>query len=247
MEDPPLVKPELQRSIEDLLHTETLLPRPRDKLDLPPFKKYDFEYHGNDVLLVIPTENEDKVNTLRAWFKELKPPGVQIRIEPVKAASGVGQQPYDGEGIWGAHNRITNALDRLHSEPKLVDFESWSIGTVIVASIENFIRKTNVERPTDYGMIIVHNATTGRTDYTLSQGVTVPVPYLEHAQTFGYEDSDGKHGKVTAGEVLEGNVPGVDGADWHKVVVGVPRYHILKEAMRVLENPMVGLSGSENT
>lgn len=55
---------------------------------------------------------------------------------------------------------------------------------------------------------------------------------------FGYEDGDKRHGRKTAGEVLAANVEKLDRADWHKVVVGVSRYHILKEAMATLKNPM---------
>lgn len=243
----PYVKPELKATSDDLLHTEALLPRSREKIALSPFGEYNFKSHGNDVLLVIPTDNKDKVDTLTAWFDEMKPPGVKIHTTRVKAATGVGNQPYDEAGIRGACNRITNALDKLAAEPELADLEGRHVGTVIVASIESFLRKTGVERTADYGMIIVHNATTGKTDSTLSQGVTVPVAYIEHAQSFGYEDSNEQHGKVTAGLILERNVDGIDGANWHEVVVGVPRYHILRQAMKVLKNPMADLFDSKTT
>ena len=240
----PLVKPELQKGIADLLHTETLLPRPRKKPDVPEIGVCELGHFGNTVLLVIPTENDDKVKILKAWFKELKPEGVNIHTVVVNVETGVGQQPYDEAGLDGARNRIKNALA---ATPKLVNIQEEGIGTIIVASIENHILKTDLDRPADYGMIIVHNATTGKTDATLSQGVTVPVPYLEHAQTFGYEDSAERHGKVTVGAVLAANVKGIKAADWHEVVVGVQRYHILKEAMKVLDNPMATISGSNTT
>jgi hypothetical protein len=57
----------------------------------------------------------------------------------VPADSGVGEQLYNGAGIIGAYNRISNALLRLDTAEYEGTFRVKRIGTVIVASFENYI------------------------------------------------------------------------------------------------------------
>ncbi|RYP93044.1 hypothetical protein DL770_000790 [Monosporascus sp. CRB-9-2] len=112
------------------------------------------------------------------------------------------------------------------------------IGTAIAASIENYIQQPTEEetRPVDYGVVMVHNATTGQSVMPLSKDATAPRGYFDHAQLLGHE-GDESYGRVTVGQWLRATVPGLDKADWDAVVAGVSRYELLKETTKGLEIP----------
>jgi len=235
----PFTEQGLMSSIASLKYTETIVPPPRKGPSIPPFDSYHFPRHGDAVLLVIPTANKQKTRILVEAFEKQKPPGTTIRQISIPAESDVGEQPYNERGAQGAHNRISNALHALAdtTPEQQAMFEEEGIGTVIVASIENYIQEAGVPRPVDYGMVIVHNATTGRTVAAVTHGVTVPQAYLKHARSLGFEGDDESCGKVTVGQVLAANVPTLDKADWHVVVAGRSRYDLLSDAIDALQIP----------
>lgn len=215
------------------------MPRPRERPNVGPFKEYDFPKHGENTCLVVPTENDEKLEVLKDCCERWIPKDTFIHICRVKVETGVGKQPYgDDSGLQGARNRIENALKTIHEDADtLEDFRKNKIGTVIVGSIESFIRKPDGEHPaTDYGMIVMYNATTRRSNATLTQGATLPAEYFEHAQTFGHEDNEKCYGETTVGEVLAANVDGIKAKDWHLTLVGVPRAHILEQSMKILDS-----------
>lgn len=240
----------LRTTIDRLRATETLLPPPTQPDNLPTFLPDDiptFPPHGPNILIVIPTANKQKTNLLTSFFNSHKPPHVQdseIHYICVPAESGVGEQPYDDAGVEGARNRILNALRDL-TRRELV-LEEKGIGTVMAASIENCIwtpqrlmreGKEN-PKPVDYGVVMVVNARTGGKVVGFSEGVTVPGGYYQFARQLEIEgEEERRYGKVTVGEVLAANVPGLDKADWHAVVAGVSRYELLRRAMEGLEIP----------
>lgn len=225
----------LVNSIPDLRGTEKIVP-PYTDPNLPPFKSYQYPSHGDAVLLVIPTENKSKTNLLEEEFRERAINDVVVHTLAVPVESGVGEQPYNEAGIIGAYNRISNAMLRLAAVEYQEVFREKRIGKVIVASIENFIQTDNVDRPTDYGVVVMHNATTHQTTACLSRGVTVPPAYVNRARRFGFE-RDQNQGRVTVGQILAANVPGLDKADWQAVLAGHSRYDLLKEAIRQLQIP----------
>jgi non-canonical (house-cleaning) NTP pyrophosphatase len=150
--------------------------------------------------------------------------------------SGVGEQPYNEAGVLGAHTRICNALRHLDTPEFQETLVSKGIGTVIVASIENYIQLDNVGRPTDYGVVVIHNATAGETVAGLSWGVTVPPAYVDRARRFGFEGNP-NYGRVAVGQVLAAHVPGLDKADWHSILAGRSRYDLLSDAIGRLTIP----------
>lgn len=227
----------LTSSIATLKDTETVLPPPAIDLTKPPFTEYSFPSHGDNVLLLIPTANEGKVQVLTDAFKKQNPRAATIYPMVVPAKSDVGEQPYDGAGLQGAYNRTSNALHTFANSPDdLAIITKRAIGTVIVATIENYIQISGVPRAVDYGVIMMHNANTGKTVTGVSHGVSVPEGYVSHARSFGFENSE-CHGRVSVGRVLAANVPGLDEADWHLVVVGRSRYELLREAIELLRIP----------
>jgi len=252
MQQQNLTTPSLARSSISDLPAEKIIGAPRSLplADLPPFPAYESLRNlnpqntpdRNNVLLIIPTANSQKTRILLKAFSA-PPTGGKLHHLVVPADSGVGEQPYDDAGLQGAHNRIANALlQTLTSSPLKLDalLAEKKIGTVMAASIENYIQRQRQRpdggvdvgaRPADYGVVMVHNATTGETAAVVSAGVTVPREYLEYARSFGFEEGDEMHGRVTVGYVLAANVPGLDLANWHAVVVGRSRYDLLEEAI----------------
>ncbi|KAI9783531.1 MAG: hypothetical protein M1839_003701 [Geoglossum umbratile] len=226
----------LMKSVQDLEGTEGIIPPPTD-FKLPPFQTHQYPIHGNAVLLVIPTKNEFKRRALQEAFRRRVPGTVILHTLAVPVESGVGEQPYNEAGITGAHNRISNALLRLDSAEYQATFRDKEIGTVIVACIENYIQTDGIARPTDYGVVAIHNATTQQTEGCLSWGVTVPPAYVERARRFGFEGNR-NCGRVTVGQILAANVPGLDKANWQVVLAGHSRYDLLKDAIAQLSIPL---------
>lgn len=225
----------LTNSIANLRGTETIVP-PHLDTKVPPFEPQQFPRHGEAVLLVIPTANESKGRLLRGAFENQKPKDVVMHSITVPFDSGVGEQPYNEAGVLGAHTRISNALRHLHAPEHQETLVSKGIGTVIVASIESYIQLDNVGRPTDYGLVVIHNATTGETAAGLSWGVTVPPAYVDRARRFGFEGNP-NHGRVTVGQILAAHMPGLDKADWQSVLAGRSRYDLLSDAINRLTIP----------
>jgi non-canonical (house-cleaning) NTP pyrophosphatase len=225
----------LMNSVSDLEGTEKIVP-PHMDLRLPPFQFHQYPSYGNAVLLLIPTENESKRRLLQEAFRERAPNDMIVHTVTVSVDSGVGEQPYNEAGIIGAHNRISNALLRLDTAEYQDTFRVKRIGTIICASIENYIQTDNVDRPTDYGVVVIHNATTQQTTACTSWGVTTPPAYVNRARRFGFE-GDPNRGRVTIGQILAAHVPGLDKADWQAVLAGHSRYDLLKDAIRQVPIP----------
>jgi len=203
---------------------------------LPPFQFHQYPSHGNAVLLVIPTENDSKKRLLQEAFRERAPHGVTVHTVTMSINSEVGEQPYNKAGIIGAHARISNALLRLDAAEYQEIFKVKMIGTVIFASIESYIQTENVDRPTDYGVVVIHNATTQQTSTRISCGVTVPPAYVNRARRFGFEGDPNK-GRVTVGQILAAHVPGLNKADWQSVLARHSRYDLLKDALSQVPIP----------
>jgi non-canonical (house-cleaning) NTP pyrophosphatase len=176
-----VIKNPLTNSISGLEKTETIVP-PQVNRILPPFKSHHYPCHGDTVLLVIPTENEFKKEILQEYFNEQAPAGIVMHTITLPVDSGVGSQPYNEAGMTGAHTRLTNSLNHLDAQEYQAMFKEKRIGTIIVASIESYIQTDNIDRPTDYGTVVVHNATTQQTTMCTSQGVTVPPVYVNRAR-----------------------------------------------------------------
>lgn len=114
--------------------------------------------------------------------------------------------------------------------------------------------------PVDYGFLVLCRVTaapgpradgaTGENECewewrsAVSRGTTVPVEYWRAAEMHGFEDAEpgqtGTHGKVTVGEVLAANVPGLDKANWNEPLAHVSRYELLQEAMKKMQIPWPG-------
>jgi non-canonical (house-cleaning) NTP pyrophosphatase len=204
--------------------------------NIPPFPSHQYPTSGNEILLVIPTENKQKILLLQEFVIDRAPEGVAVQSVTVPVESGVGEQPYNEAGLKGAYNRINNALNRLHSEEFKNLFINKHIGTVIVASIESFIQTENIDRPSDFGVIVIHNATTQKTESCLSEGVTVSPKYVSRAQRFGC-DGDPNYGKVTVGQIMAARVPTLDKANWQAVLANCSRYELLKNAIKEIPVP----------
>ncbi|RYP48449.1 hypothetical protein DL768_005651 [Monosporascus sp. mg162] len=225
----------LMKTKSSIQRTETIVPPFMDPAILP-FESHQYPPSGKAVLLVIPTANKQKEALLRGAFGDQAPNGADLHVITVPFDSGVGEQPYNDAGSLGAHNRITNALRALHGENHQEMLRLRGIGTVIVASIESYIQTDRVTRPTDYGIIMIRNATAEKTTACLSWGTTVDPVYVDRARRFGF-DGNPNFGRVTVGQVLAAHVPGLDKADWQVVLGGRSRYELLKEAIEQLEIP----------
>ena len=225
----------LGRNIQQMANTEHTVP-PYSVSLLEQFPSDKYQGKGRNVLLVIPTENEFKTRVLESFFRRNAPAGRTVHIAEVPVNSDVGEQPYNSEGIVGAQNRIKNALTQLNSSRLSAMIEDNDIGTIFVASIENYVQTANISQPTDFGIIMIFNATTRKVSLGVSQGVTVPPKYVDRARRFGYEGNVDQ-GKVTVGQILAANVEGLDKKDYHRVLAGTSRYVVLEEAVGQLTIP----------
>jgi non-canonical (house-cleaning) NTP pyrophosphatase len=229
MSDPSVVTtPRLKR-------TESIVPA-RPPPNLASIPRHPYALQGNEVLLVIPTENEQKKYLLREFLQDQAPSNLNVHIITVPVNSGVGEQPYNEAGQEGAYNRINNALNKLDDGDFTQLFIQNRIGTIIVASIESYIQINDLDRPADFGIAVIHNATTGRTVTCSSKGVTVPPEYVSRAQRFGH-DGDPNHGNITVGQILAARVPGLDKANWQVDLAGYSRYELIKEALEQVSVP----------
>ncbi|KAI9748641.1 MAG: hypothetical protein M1815_003100, partial [Lichina confinis] len=136
----------------------------------------------------------------------------------------------------GAYNRIRNAMQRLQDSEFADIFLQNSVGAVMAASVENYVQTQDIDRPADFGIVVIHNATTHQTVAGCSRGVTVPPEYVARARRFGC-DGDANHGNITLGSVLAARVPGLDQANWHEVLTGSSRYELLREVIRKMPIP----------
>ncbi|KAI9786718.1 MAG: hypothetical protein M1816_007859 [Peltula sp. TS41687] len=226
---------DLMKTISDIRGTETVVP-PFMDLDVPQFESHRYPLDGKAALLVIVSANKSKERILRNAFSYKAPKGVDVHSVTLPFDSGVGEQPYNQAGSLGAYNRISNALRALPAANYQEMFREKGIGSVIVASIESYIQTDHIARPTDFGVIMLRNATTEQTTACLSQGTTVDPRYVDRARRFGF-DGDPNFGRVTVGQVLAAHVPGLDKADWQMVLGGRSRYQLLNEAIEQLEFP----------
>jgi non-canonical (house-cleaning) NTP pyrophosphatase len=225
----------LQKSLHDVEASESILTA-LEGPKVPHFQPCPFLMSGNEILLVVPTENKRKRSIIEETARAQAPSNVAVHTVTVPVDSGVGEQPYNEAGEIGAYNRISNALDRIQGEEYASVFSDKRIGTVIVAAIENYIQTDRVERPVDYGVVVIHNATTQQTVSCVSCGVTVPPAYVGRARRFGF-DGNRNHGRVTVGQILAAHISGLDKADWQKVLAGRSRYDILTQAIKSLQIP----------
>ncbi|KAK4156192.1 hypothetical protein C8A00DRAFT_31002 [Chaetomidium leptoderma] len=260
---PPFYDPNLPHDLTTLRGTSTILDTPpttskilapltpsslrKRQLDIIPTRQSTTTNPDpNTVLIVIPTANQGKVTLLQTHLRHTAPAHINLLYPALTisdASSEVGEQPYDGAGPRGAVNRVVNAARRLlfgEYQGELV-----GVGTVLVASVENFIFRGD-SGPVDYGVVVfcripLLDQKKGDDDAWewetgVSRGVTVPVGFWKRGEGFGFEDDTGttgvgEHGKVSVGEVLADNVAGLDKADWHLELAGRSRYGLLQEAM----------------
>lgn len=204
--------------------------------EIPPFEPQQLPVYGNAFLLVIPTANQYKIRICKKYIEDRVTDDVAVHTVILPVESDVGEQPYNAAGVVGAHNRISNAMHRLQDEEYKAILRSKGIGTVILMAIENYIQFDGVQRPADYGVVVVHNASAQKSTGCFSCGVTVPPAFVDRARRFGYAGNP-NYGRVTVGQILAAHVPGLDKADWHKLLAGRSRYDILEDAIGKLSFP----------
>ncbi|KAH7127599.1 hypothetical protein EDB81DRAFT_764760 [Dactylonectria macrodidyma] len=235
------VVPELRKTLEQVRNTQKNVPPLERREHWPSFPAREFEPHGDHVMVVIPTDNDAKMHEITQKFRSLVPAD-KLHTARLKINSHVGEQPYNEEGLTGGFNRLNGAFDILEAPFYQNEMKKFKIGTVIGMSIESFLQLEfdgqKITSAVDYGAIVVHNATTGKSDFTISEGVPMDPAYVEIARTFGFEDAEEKQGHVTAGKVFAAHVPGLHHADWQGVVTGTPRYDTLRKAMDEMKIPL---------
>jgi hypothetical protein len=196
---------------------------------------------GTNVLLLVPTENKFKTKVLEQKLrKELK--GAELITRQYKVDTGV-KQPYDEMGERCLLERIEATLRYAETNTPL--FEENNIGTVVIGGIENYIRVSDSnDNATDFGIVMLYNATTRKAIHGISRGITVPDEYLLEAKQRGCVDSQRKGGRVTVGTILKerfdeparrkfGNDYDIS-KDWHLAVSGESRYGLLESVVNGL-------------
>lgn len=218
---------------DKILYKQTIVPAP-SPVKFPPLRTASptpAKKFGDNIFLFIPTANVFKKKVIEAKARAQLQKDQQSRLVVFQhdVDSGVGNQPYDENGIKGAYNRILNAILYLDQHPDLL--EKNKVGTVLVGAIENYIQRSATGGPAiDHAAVVMFNATKQTVVGLVGKGVTVPIDALKEAERFGFDDEERRSGKVTVGEVLA-NEFGIDKADWNKVVTGVSRYKLIEEVL----------------
>ncbi|KAL2017763.1 hypothetical protein VTK56DRAFT_1681 [Thermocarpiscus australiensis] len=176
--------------------------------------------------------------------------------------SGAAVQPYELAGALSAHKDIVTAVEVLFRRDNYrVYLRKLQVGTVIVGAVENFVVRpgrgeNKGDKPIDYGMVVFCKvpltAVPGSEDKhdhpkvkgskwvwhrAVSRGVPFPVKFWKEAESYGFNDPPPKNGmphivgKVAIGARIREHT-GIDKTDWHRVVAGVSRYELLKEAIK---------------
>jgi non-canonical (house-cleaning) NTP pyrophosphatase len=227
----------LIRELEQVKGSEQVVAPPLSTSALLLFSSYEHPVKGEGILLVIPTENEFKKKLLQDFLRKKAPVGTIVNTIIVPIDSDVGEQPYNEQGVMGAYNRINNAIIRLKAPEYENVLKEKAMRIIFVASIESYFQTANIDRPTGYGIVVIHNVTSGQTVQGISCRVTVPPEFVDRARQFGREGHV-DNGKATVGQILAANVEGLDKKDWQKVLAGKSRYALLEEAIGQLSIPL---------
>ncbi|KAF4965533.1 hypothetical protein FSARC_6683, partial [Fusarium sarcochroum] len=223
------------KTIDEFRGSEKLVERPCDEI-FPDIELQSWTPHGHGCLVIIPTENEDKVKLLRAKLQQKKPSDIALHFLCIPTSDDGYSQPFDEQGKTCAKKRIwkaSNAFMRDHSSY----LEDNRIGTVLFAVIESFFQLGNVERPVDAAVIAVYNAMTGQTEAGVSKGVTLHPAFVEEARSRGFVYGDQERCSTTVGEIVAERIESVKKADWHEPACGTSRYTIVGERIEAMNIP----------
>jgi hypothetical protein len=195
--------------------------------------------YGNNILLLVPTNNPDKTELLKTIIKkdleninnkEATLVTLQNDVETPAA------QPYDDMGVKCLTARTEAMVAHIRTLNEYL--EQKKIGTIVIGVVENYIRKSD---GVDFGIVMVYNVTINKRVWGVSSGVPTQKEYLEEAQQEGFVDDQKTGGRITYGSVLErlfgdaAREENIDiSANWHELVCGKPRYELLKEVIKKL-------------
>lgn len=207
--------------------------------DLLSFSSPFNQAFGSNVLLLVPTENQFKTKVLENIIEQ-DLQGATLITRQLKVDTGI-EQPYDEKFEDCVIKRLKGAFAFLECNPDFLGENS--IGRVEIGVIENYIRLSDGDSSAvDFGSIIIHNATIGKTRCSVSRGVTVQMEYVKEARERGFVDPEEKGGICTVGNVLKNHFDQVArhkfggdydiSKDWHLAVSGESRYALLEEAAR---------------
>ncbi|KAF4969897.1 hypothetical protein FSARC_2954 [Fusarium sarcochroum] len=223
------------KTIEEFRGSERVVERPCDEV-FPNIKLQAWTSHGDGCLVIIPTENEDKVNLFRAKLQQKKPSNIALQFLCIRTSDDGYSQSFDEQGKTCAEKRVwkvANTFNENYSDY----LEDNRIGTVLFAVIESFFQLSNVERPVDAAVIVVHNAMTGQTEAGVSKGVTLHPAFVEEARSRGFVYGDQERCRTTAGEVVAERIKDVDKANWQEPASGKSRYEIVGERIEAMNIP----------
>ncbi|HET6346262.1 MAG TPA: hypothetical protein VFH51_15115 [Myxococcota bacterium] len=231
----------------------------RGLIQLEPWRG-EMPVQGSRMLLVVPSKNTFKVDTLNARLAAGYglDPKTEIEVLVVPHESGVGNQPYGLErALKGATNRINNTVAVLGDGEQFTaltggahtTFASFcaakGIGDIRIGSIENiFVDKGSdgqlLQKGYDVGATMLYDPCAHPSatafDANFSRRVLVDRRYIDRAKRAGL--SQGKtENEVEVGQIIAGNVEGATSDDWHKVFCGESRYDLLREACDGLRLP----------
>ncbi|KAJ7307121.1 hypothetical protein JRQ81_009103 [Phrynocephalus forsythii] len=178
---------------------------------------------GGELDIVVTSTKEVKVAAVREAFQDVF--GMATVIGEA-GQSNIAPQPVGyAAGLKGAQERI-DSLRRtgvIHEKQPAV-------------SIENFIAELLPDRWFDIGCLIVEDPIHGIHLETFTQATPVPLEYVQQAQSLTPQDYNLRWSGllVTAGEVIEKNLPHVSRTDWHMAFTGMSRQQIIFSAAKAI-------------
>jgi hypothetical protein len=219
--------------IEDIFSVLNVKPELFD--NRPSFKAGDIF----QVLLVYPTEKDEKIKPLRDWAKPqissyLISNGIQADFSEKRfnvEDTGVGEQPYytnkNPKGLRGAWNRIKYCQSSLFPS-----IEQQQYHAIFILSAESDLVKEGIHY--DAPNVIAFECFTGFTLAGRGRGPAAQENLLAIAEEAGFEDKEELCGNKTYGKVLNEKF-GLKSSDWHGAVCGVSRSSLLEEFLKSLE------------
>ncbi|OKL57985.1 hypothetical protein UA08_06858 [Talaromyces atroroseus] len=196
-----------------------------------------------EVAVFYTTEKEVKVAPLREMLKGyaerlFASKGVKVYFKEfffVVKDTGVGEQPYDPNGIVGAVNRIQYVQNLLNgkiewsqkfAKPRLEDFHR-----IIFPSLESDIKKNGAMTAYDKPNIVFYEYITGKILAGMGRGPGCQADLLKLAQ----ETKDITYGSVVQEKFSEwiyqsiNNSAEFSGSNWHWIVLGRDENWVLRD------------------
>ena len=158
----------------------------------------------------VTSQNILKINAVIDSYSFMKPLPYVIGYS---AASGVGEQPVNGQALLGARNRIIDVARNVEGLDRIISIES------------GIFQKDNVWL--DRAVVVVYDPINKKEYVAYSDPVIFPDRYVEIARQIGLD-------KTTVGKVMADFGYVLDPKDPHRSITGISRQVYIEDTLKKL-------------